>query len=175
MQPNRCVPWAQPGHAGRRDRVVVRPRPSRTLLAFLCAGSLVGLLTIGAGQLIGGTPASAQDTGDSCVGVQVGSSHAADTFLYLQHNGPAPVWVDFDWSNEYGVAPATTDTRRSIPPGPPAVIVFRTPALGASLRLRSSVPIRYAKAVIQHDDGTDPETRYAFLCLGQSDRPAGLY
>jgi hypothetical protein len=154
---------------------VVHPRLSRTLLAFLCAGGVVGLLTMGVGQLIGETPASAQDTGDYCVGVQVGSSYAADTSLYLQHNGSGPVWVDFDWRNEYGVAPATTDTRRSIPPGPPTIIVFRTPALGASLRLRSPVPIRYAKAVIQHDDGTDSETRYSFLCLGESDLPAGLY
>jgi hypothetical protein len=154
---------------------VVRPHPSRTLLAFLVAGSLVGLLTMGAGQLIGGTPASAQDTGASCVGVQVGSPQAADTYLYLQHNGSGPVWVDFDWSNEYGVAPATTDTRRSIPPEPPTLIVCRAPALGATVRLRSSVPIVYAQAVIQHDDGTDAETRHSFLCLGESDLPPGLY
>jgi hypothetical protein len=130
---------------------------------------------MGTGLLIGETPASAQDPGDYCVGVQVGSSYAADTSLYLQHNGPVPVWVDFDWSNEYGVAPATTDTRRSIPPGPPTLIVFRTPALGASLRLRSDTPNLHANAVIQHDDGTDPETRYSFLCLGESDLPPGLY
>jgi hypothetical protein len=160
--------------AGRfRTRLLVRPSP--TLLAFLSANLLVGLLTLTTGLLAGEVPAIVEDAGDYCVGVQVGSSSAADTYLSLQHSGLNPVWVDFDWSNEYGVAPATTDTRRSIPPGAPTLIAFRAPALGASLQLRSSMPLRYAKAIIQHDDGTDSETRYSFLCLGQSDLPAGLY
>jgi hypothetical protein len=78
------------------------------------------------------------------------------------------VWVGFDWSNEYRVAPATTDTRRSIPPGPPTVIVFRTPPLGASLRLRSLVPNLYANAIIHYDNGADPQAHSGFLCLGEA-------
>jgi hypothetical protein len=123
---------------------------------------------MGAGQLIGRTPASAEDTQNYCVGIQVGSSYAADTSLYLQHSGLAPVWVHFDWSNEYGTVPATTDPFQSIAPGDAKLIVFRTPALGASLQLRSAMPNLQANAVIQRDDGTNAETHSGFLCLGEA-------
>src|SRR5215208_6534901 len=150
----------------RLAAVSVLVRPSPTLLAFLSANLLVGLLTLTTGLLVGELPAINEDAGDSCVGVQVGSSHAADTYLYVQHSGLNPVWVSFDWSNEYGVAPATTDTRRSIAPGAPTLMVFRAPALGASLRLRSVIPSLDARAIIRRNDGTAPEVRSSILCLG---------
>jgi hypothetical protein len=150
--------------AGRfRTRWLVRPSP--TLLAFLSANLLVGLLTLTTGLLAGDAPVVPQDAGDHCVGLQVGSLAAANTYLSLQHSGLSPVWVDFDWSNEYGVAPATADTRRSIAPGAATLIVFRTPAPGASLRLRSVMPNLDASVIIHRADGTDPEARSSILCL----------
>jgi hypothetical protein len=142
------------------------PRPSPTLLAFLSANLLVGLITLTTGILVEEIPATDEDAGDYCVGVQVGSSYDADTYLSLQHSGLNPVWVDFDWRNDYGVAPATTDTHRSIAPGAPTLIVFRAPALGARLRLRSVIPNLEARAIIHRDDGTASEARRPFLCLG---------
>jgi hypothetical protein len=145
------------------------PWPSRTFLAFLVVGVLIGLLTMGASLLVGDPPATSEDLEDYCIGLQVGSSDAADTHLYIQNRGLGAAQIRFDWGNQYSTVLAPPDARLGLAPGGAETIVFRAPQLGAELRLRSSVPNLYANAVIHRDDGTDPETRDAILCLGGSD------
>jgi hypothetical protein len=132
-------------------------------------GVLIGLLTMGASLVIGDPPARSEDLEDYCIGVQVGSSDAADTHLYIQNRGLGTAQVRFDWRLEYSTVLAPPDARLGLAPGEAETIVFRAPELGAAVRLRSSVPNLYANAVIHRDDGADPETRDAFLCLGGSD------
>src|SRR5205085_182631 len=101
------------------------------------------------------------------IGFQVGSPHVATTHLHLDNGGRERIDVRLDYLDENGLDSPIQGNIPVLDPGVSLDFMFRTPALGAAVRLVSSAEGLHASVTIHRDDGEPAESRRAFLCFAQ--------
>jgi len=146
--------------------------PVRRVLNNLSLGLILAGLTTGVLTLVGGTyleraAVVADNPWDRCIGFQVGGPHAATTHLHLDNGGRERIDVRFDYLDENGLDSPIQGDIPALDQGVSSDLMFRTPALGAAVRLVSSAKGLRASMTIHRDDGEPAESRRAFLCLAQ--------
>jgi hypothetical protein len=129
---------------------------------------MAGLLTLAGTALIGEHRAIGEDPALSCTAFQVGSHFAGNTHIHLENAGPDRTevrvyFVDHDgrYSHSVGYAPVLN-------PWAAGELMFRTPALGAAVKIISSGTSLHAGVEILRDDGAPTEIRDASGCLAGS-------
>jgi hypothetical protein len=154
-----------------------RPSPSHAAehvpLALILAGAAWGLLALVGAALLEPSPPRSEGTaivatnlpGD-CIFLRVGSPHEGLTRIHLENPEPATTRVDIEWEREYGVQRPAIDRDVSLAPWASQVIEFRTPALGAGVRLLSSSTTLRARLELLREGEAAPEYRPAHGCLG---------
>jgi len=145
-------------------------------LALIVAGLTSGVLVLAAAAFLEKTAVvDAEDPWEQCVGFQVGSLHAADTHVHLANVGPERLQVRLrSFNDTNGLESPAIGYTPLLEPGASSHIVFRTPALGSTIELVSSVKNLHATVEIHRDDGAAPATRPAFLCLPRLGAASGL-
>jgi hypothetical protein len=139
-------------------------------LGLVTAGLLASLLTLGGAAMIAVDPAIGEVPSRSCTAFQVGSSHAAFTRVHLENSGSESTSIDFRIDSDSDATAWPAAEHRSLAPQASIDVVFRTPALGATVVISSSGRNLRASTEIVRDNGDPPEIRRAFLCraLGPS-------
>jgi hypothetical protein len=128
---------------------------------------MTGLLMLMGAALIG------EDRSLTCTAFQVGNLDEADTQVHLENDGPESSRVRFDFfvADENGLSRQISSDSPSLEPWASQGIVFRTPALGATVELLSRGRNLRASAAILRDDGAPPESRTSGLCHSPSGPP----
>jgi len=161
-------------HATRRDRSVRPPDCSRLhppaapshavggfALGLIFAALMTGLFTLGGAALLehrvlGEGAVAGEDPPLSCTAFQVGSPHAADTHIHLKNAGPESISVRLDFVDDSGLGSWAATAGRHLEPWASHEVAFRTPALGAAVKLTSPGWDLRAGAEIRRDDGGPP-------------------
>lgn len=136
-------------------------------LGLILAGLTTGVLTLVGGTYLERAAAVADDPWDRCMGFQVGAPYAATAHLHLDNGGRERINVRLDYLDENGLASPIQSGIPALDPGVSSDLMFRTPALGAAVRLVSSATGLHASVTIHRDDGEPAESRRAFLCFAQ--------
>jgi hypothetical protein len=133
-------------------------------LELLAGGLLTGFLTLAGAALIGVSPAIETEPSPNCTAFQVGSPFAAHTHIQLQNDGPERIYVRLDFVDHDGRDAQPIGYNPILNPSESSAFVFRTPALGAAVKLTSSGRNLQASTEIRFEDDTLPEIRKAIPC-----------
>jgi hypothetical protein len=154
-----------------------RVLPSSFVLQLILGGVMTGLLTLAGAALIEPNPALDPAPSLSCTAFQVGSPHPANTRIQLDNAGPERAGVRLDFVDQDGLYSQTVGYNPILNPSTSSEFVFRTPPLGAAVKLSSSGGSLHSRTEILRDDGAPPEIRTASPYLpsdtgsGHGDRP----
>jgi hypothetical protein len=146
-----------------------RVPPSRLGLELLVGGLITGLLVLAGGALIEASPGIDSGSSSTCIAFQVGSARFANTYIHLQNDGPERINVRLDFVDHDGRAAQTIGYNPILNPSESGEFVFRTPALGATVRLTSSGSSLLTNTEIRYDDDTPLEVRKPIACHAYSD------
>jgi hypothetical protein len=152
-------PFAQAPRHGRR---LV---PHRVGLDLLVAGLTTGLLTLAGAALIGASPANDPGAALSCTAFEVGSPRAASTHIYLYNAGSERAGARLDFVDHEGRDSQAIGYTPILDPSESSEFVFRTPALGATVKLATPGRNLQARVELHFEDGAVPEIRTPIQCL----------
>jgi hypothetical protein len=133
-------------------------------LELLAGGLLTGFLTLAGAALIEVRPATETEPSPNCTAFRVGSPRPANTHIHLQNVGPERMYVRLDFVDHDGRDAQTIGYNPILNPSESGDFVFRTPALGAAVKLASSERSLQASVEIHYEDDIPPEVRKAIPC-----------
>jgi hypothetical protein len=135
---------------------VVRLRPSRTLLAFLFAGSLVGLLTMGAG-LLAGHAANEEPSAIECAPFPMELQQQSWSEFQFLAPAEQAVHLDLDFLELNGDVMTTRLVQLSA--GASTAFSMPTRYVGSAIQVSASGPVEIAVALTYNDSAGRTERK----------------
>jgi hypothetical protein len=134
-------------------------------LDLLLGGAMTGLLALGGAALIEANPANDPGSALYCTAFQVGSPRSASTRIQLYNAGPERAGVRLDFVDHDGRDSQTIGYSPILDPSESGEFAFRTPPLGAAVKLVTPGRNLQATVELHFEDGALPEIRTSIPCL----------